>query len=567
MPRRIVPADSLRTRLAEIGGWQTAQRDDAKVALEVYRTREIDRVCALNETAFFDELFHYIREIGAWSLLEQLDPSDRKGALYPFIQFVLLTIIRCVGGIQSMLATHELLLTDEALMGMIGFNAAQVQHGSCARGLDRRTEPVSIRGALSYETVADNIVKLGRDKLEAMFNGAIGCLAAQGIFPKQIDAVLDATDDEATPTYQTDQAGEVPHVKRDKRPDVRANRHARKVEVTVWGWKVWVVWESTSKIPLAIRIDGINVSDNEHALAVLQQAKANVAGHAKLRSVALDRGFLDGKLLWAIEHNLHLLIYVPAKSNMTIAQEARRIAREAAAKAARGRTLDGCIWRERKQTVSRGAGKNASTQTLSTVVVGIRDLPCDWWTEHGSGSEANAKSFEPKLLRATVVLQWDGAPSEIDKELVLLTTDPADDPWVAFDKYDDRSLIENSCNREAKEHWWLEHHPKRSEAGVRVQAYFVFLCMALVVGFRLHKAKTDEAERRGQDTGIARYRRKLEMLNRDKLVVFLGEYFAIMQSWEFALLLGAVVREHAARGETALTVLRRYGVQLPDPGS
>jgi hypothetical protein len=562
-----VHPDDLSTRLAEISSWQTARRDDAKVALEVHQTREIDRVCALNESAFFDELFHYIREIGAWSLLEQLDPGDREGALYPFIQFVLLTIMRCVGGVQSMLATHELLLTDEALMGTIGFNAAQVQRGGTERGLSRRTEPVTICGALSYETVSDNIVKLGREKLEAMFNGAIACLAAQGMFPKQIDAVLDATDDEATATYQTDDAGEVPHVRRDKRPDVRANRHARKVEVTVWGWKVWVVWEPSSKIPLAIHIDGINISDNEHALAVLQRAAANVAGHARLRSVALDRGFLDGKLLWAIEHNLRSLIYVPAKSNMTIAQEARRIAREAAAQVAQGRTLDGCIWRERKQTVSRGAGKNASTQTLSTVVVGIRDLPCDWWTERGSSSDANAKSFEPKLLRATVVLQWDGAPSETDKELVLLTTDPADDPFVAFDKYDDRGLIENSCNREAKEHWWLEHHPKRSEAAVRVQAYFVFLCMALIVGFRLHKAKTDEAERRGQDTGIARYRRKLEMLNRDKLVVFLGEHFAILRSWEFALLAGLIVREHAAQGETAHTVLRRYGVHLPDPGS
>ena len=145
-------------------------------------------------------------------------------------------------------------------------------------------------------------------------------------------------------------------------------------------------------------------------------------------------------------------------------------------------------------------------------------------TEHGSSSESNSKTFQPKLLRATVVLQWDGVPAQVGKEVVLLTSDPADDLFVAFDAYDDRSLIENECNREAKEHWFLEHHPKRTEAGMRVHAYFVFFCMALVAAFRLYKAKTDAAERRGQDTGIARYRRQLEMYNRDKVVVFVGEF-------------------------------------------
>lgn len=143
-----------------------------------------------------------------------------------------------------------------------------------------------------------------------------------------------------------------------------------------------------------------------------------------------------------------------------------------------------------------------------------------------------------------------------------MTTDPAPDPFVAFDAYDDRSLIENSCNREAKEHWFLEHHPKRSEAGVRVQAYFVLLCMGLVAGFRAYKAQADEAERRGQELGITRYRRQLYVRNRDKLAVFIGVLFGIFRSYEVALLLGATVRDRAAMGESAQTVLARYGVDI-----
>lgn len=563
MPLPSQSREDLQTRLAQLSGWQTATRDEGKVIEELHRTRSIDRIYPLNEAAFFDELFHYIREIGAWPLLEGLDPDDREGALYPFIQFVLFTIMRCTGGVQSMLATHDLLLTDEALMGVLGFNAVQIQEGSTARGLGRRTHPVPIRGPFSFETVADNIVRIGPERLAHLFNGVIRCLAAQGIFAKNLDVVLDATDDEATPTYKTDDGRPVPLVTREKRPEVRANRHAKKVKVTAYGWKIWIVWEAGSKIPLAMMIDGINETDNKHALAVLRQAQKNVEGFAKIRSVALDRGFLDGKLLYQIEQE-KIMIYIPAKSNMHITKDAREIARRAASLATSGKALEGCVFQERHETVIRGSGKKAREEIQTTTLVGIRDLPCDWWNPEGSTSKANSKSFEPKLLNAVVVLRWDGASKEEEKEVVLLTTNPSQNPFVAFDAYDDRSLIENACNREAKEHWFLEHHPQRSEAGVRVHAYFVFVCMALIAAFRAYKSKTDEAERLGQETGITRYRRQLEVQNRDKVVVFIGPHFGILRNWEFALLVGVTVKERSLMGETVQTVLLRYGVTIPD---
>lgn len=563
MPRKVTNKEELRTRLAELSNWQTATRDDARVARELHETRSLDQVCPLSEAAFFDELFHYVHEIGAWELLAELDPKTRDGALYPFLQFVLFTIMRCVGGVSSMLATRDVLLTDEALMGLLGFNAVQVRDGSNERGLSQRTKPVEIRGAFSYETVADNIVAIGKDKLAAMLNGVVRCLAKQGVFPKHIDAVLDATDDEATPGYSTDDEQAVPSVTREKRPDVRANRHATKVKVTVFGWKVWVVWEPTSRIPLAIAIDGINVSDNEHAYEVLAQARKNVEGYAMLRSVALDRGFLDGKLLSKIETD-GVIVYIPAKSNMTITADAREIARRAEALAAQGQVLEGTTYKERIEKVKHGAGKNATFEERKTVLVGIQKMPCDWWCAEGSSSAANSKSFEPKLLNVTVVLRWDGAPANAEKEVVFLTTHPSTDPFVAFDAYDDRSLIENTCNREAKERWFLEHHPKRSEAGMRVQAYFVFMCMGLISAFRVYQERAEAAERQGEETGIGRFRRQLELRNRDKVVVFCGEHFGIFRNFEFALLVGVTVRDRALMGESPLTVLKRYGALPPD---
>lgn len=334
----------------------------------------MDQVYPLNEAAFFDELFHYLREIGAWELLEDLDRKNRQGALYPFLQFVLFTIMRCVGGLQSMLATRDVLLTDEALMGVLGFNAAQVRDGSNERGLSRRTKPVEIRGAFSYETVADNIVVAGKDKLVAMFNGVVRCLAKQGMFPKRIDAVLDATDDEATPGYETDDGKEVPSVTREKRPDVRANRHAKKIKVTVFGWKVWVVWEPVSRVPLALAIDGINVADNVHAYEVIAQARKNIEGYATIRSVALDRGFLDGELLSKLDGH-GVIVYIPAKSTLTITTDAREIARrvpqlQGTSRGGRARGRG-----HRHRSVPPEAGDEEPRQGRGLLRRALRDLP------------------------------------------------------------------------------------------------------------------------------------------------------------------------------------------------
>lgn len=238
MGRRSQIREDFTNRLADISDWHTATRDDRQVARQLYETHTIEAVHAMDEAVFFDEFFHYLREIGAWPLLEELDPEGRQGPLYTFIQFVMVVLMRCVGGVQSMLAMRDLLLTDEALMELVGFNAHQVKAGSTKRGLERRTTPVEIRGPFSIDTVADNIVSVGNEQLVKMFNGVIRCLVKQKLLGKNLDVVLDCTDDEATPSYKTDDGRPVPHVTREKRPDVRANRHAKKVEVTVYGWKL-----------------------------------------------------------------------------------------------------------------------------------------------------------------------------------------------------------------------------------------------------------------------------------------------------------------------------------------
>jgi len=85
-----------------------------------------------------------------------------------------------------------------------------------------------------------------------------------------------------------------------------------------------------------------------------------------------------------------------------------------------------------------------------------------------------------------------------------------------------------------------------------VHVHFVFLLMGLLAAFRADQA----AEARGEETGMARYRRAVERANRDRVLVRDGDRYAILWAWELAVLAGLRLRWHPA--ETAATIRTRY---------
>src|SRR5438105_143301 len=72
--------------------------------------------------------------------------------------------------------------------------------------------------------------------------------------------------------------------------------------------------------------------------------------------------------------------------------------------------------------------------------------------------------------------------------LVYLTNAPVRDPFVSFDTYDWRSVIENSIFKEGKYPWHLRRFPQRTEATVVVHCHFTLAVMALCTAFRLWQA-------------------------------------------------------------------------------
>ena len=524
--------EQLQETLCDRLFWHTAERDDAKVAEYLYHRREMDVVYAMDEATLFDSFFTYLQEIEVFPLFDHLDPHQQQRKNVSFIQLVLVLLMKVVGSIKTMEETSDLLLTDELLMSMCGFNAYQVRNGSCERGLKLRTTPIpEIRGSLCVDTVANHIVTITPRRIENFFNRCIQHLARQGMFPKEIHAAGDCTLYETTSKFKG--CGSVTHKRKVKARGYRKHGELKEVSVTLYGWKIWAIYEIKTGIPLAITIDTIEKPDNLHLRAVLEQAKENVAESSTIDSLVIDRGFLDGKLLYEIDLQ-GLEFVIPLKRNMEAAKDARQLALD----------CETFIPMSREIEVTHGYGKKKYTEKVITTLGAVPDLlTCDWFNPEGSKANTAKKDYEPIPLNAVVVKTWDNKIPPVEKQVVFVTNMDVKDPFIAFDRYDERSLMENNLFKEVKQNWHLEHPPKKTKEGVYIQTYTTMAMKALTTAFLKWQEEQLQLEALGKKSTWQMYRRKLKVLNRNKLIVFAGRHFGIFPSHEVFMLANVPVRD------------------------
>lgn len=559
MPQRKLTEVDLASRVAQLSKTLVlCRRDDAAVVKALYETRTVDDVQALDKVTFFDEFFTFLRDLGVWELLEKLDPELRKRASIPWAAMIGVYAMRVGMGVPSMPQTEGVILTDPALMALFGLDG-YVQRGMTQRGVSRAQELPEVRGAFSGEAMVDSLVEISLQKLAETFNAVIKILAEKGYFPGKVHAVVDCTDFEATPKYRMRDGGEVASVTRKKRPDHRHNRHAPKVATTVWGWKIWLMFCPVSGMPIALHVDRINVDDRKWMKELVKQGQANLGG--RLKTVAFDRGFWDGQDLYQVAEDVPF--FIPGKSKLEITQEARRRALAVYGRYQQGLSIEDAVVAVRPIKVVSGRGKDRREQEQKLIVIGLKELDCPTYAKEPPGSKVHSKSFEAGKLNAAVVMEDPSypRPEEDEKHLTILTCAPMDsakDVLSAYDRFDERGVIENSGNKQAKREWALECPLEKSEAAVELHAHFVFMLMGLMAAFRAQQEAAEKAESRGEDTGMGRYRRAIERANRDKVVVFDGDCYAVIMAWEMAALMGVQMRKHASA--SVESILERYGV-------
>jgi hypothetical protein len=138
---------------------------------------------------------------------------------------------------------------------------------------------------------------------------------------------------------------------------------------------------------------------------------------------------------------------------------------------------------------------------------------------------------------------------------VFLTNASVEQPLRSFDDYDDRSLIENCCIKEATQQWNLGHPPQKTERAVRVHVMFTLLMFALATAYRLPCERED---RGGEPVGWQRWRRQLLEETRDQVIVFAQGTYGIFHLAEYSLLVGVKLKDVPPGIGTRQGVLANY---------
>ncbi len=528
--------------------WQVAGRDDTAVARAVHGGLEIDGIYGLNEAGLLDDFFDFLEQIGAMQVFEAVAPLGVRRIMVPFVQYVLLYVCRVLLAVPSMNALSSLLFSNMAAMNLVGFNAHQVKNGVCRRG--RKDEDLRA-GPICDDTLSRNILKIPLDGLTNFFNGVIRCLAVFGLFPRRIWVIMDGSDLPTTSLY--DGCGSVTRKKKTK------NKFGRweTVEVTVFGFKLLAVFYGRLRIPLSARIVPIQEPEGRHLIELLEEARENLkAGGVEIEGVVVDRAYLDGEELWKL-HTRGVHFVVPAKSGMTVSEDARGLA----ASDLKPRRYEA----RRVRKITRGIGRQARVVEVETRLVGISGLTTyAQYGEPGCGKEAYKKDGRSNPINAVVVRTWDGKEYGPRGGPAYLTDLPVDKPFIAFDRYDERSVIENGLFKEGKGPWRLRRFPQKSAAGVQVHVLFVLAAMALTNAYRTVRRREEQKRQRKLKeepwTGFEQYRREMRRKSKDQGIVFVGDCYGIFYLSELFILMGRKVKDLPAGIEKAEDILCKYGI-------
>jgi hypothetical protein len=532
--------------------WKLACRDDAKVAQGLYAGEAIEEMHELSDAGLLDEFFVFLQDLGMLQAFEQVSVAGAKRMLVPTVQFVLLYLLKVFFGGQSMNELPRMLFSDLGLMELVGFNAHQCENGLTKRG-DAQRKTKQKQGPLSAQCLADNISKLTEEEMERLFNQMVQLLARRGMFSGKLLVALDGSKLPTPKSYEG--CGKL---KQTRSVKVKGQKEAATEEYYVYGWKVLVLIEVQTRLPLAMKVVKIQEYEGSWLIPLLEQAQRNLGEHAHIDSTVIDRGYLDGDDLWQL-HQRGILFVIVGKANMAVVQDAQGLAKGERA-----------VVRER--VVGHGHGKKATQERLRTEVVGIAALTSyDSYGEAEQTQYAGRRDYVGQPINAVVVRRWENRVPK-GGGTVYLTNGEVSDPFRIFDTYDWRSVIENGIFKEGKHPWHLLRFPKRTQAAVMVHCFFTLLVMGLCTAFRLWQAQLATTPTSSTEVvpslssallggeGTARWRQRLREENRDKLIVFIGHAYGIFHLAEFAILTHLPLRRLPSSLGSPQAILQRFGI-------
>ena len=468
--------------------WRFFTQNQKEVAAKIAEGN-YDLICGTG-WGFLDELFVFLFELGYFKGFDFKSEGYQR-IMIPMAKLLLLYELKALLGVESMNQTPELLFKDVALLKIIGFTAQEIKEGFSKRGDGKHIGP------MHQDTLADCINRLSPAEVENLLNASIKLLINKK-FLGSSTFILDASDLETTEKYEN--CGSV--TRKEKKVDKKGQIH--EIEVTVYGWKVLVLYEHKSHIIVAVKVVHINEHESKYTLELVEKAKENLGEKAKMKLLLIDRGFLDGETLWKLKFTEKIDFIIPSKSNMAITTDVRDLLK-----------------------ISDSASHFSSGELEVFGISGVNTWDC--YTSEENYKCKNRKDFKPSKLNVAAVRHFDKMNYSAGEEKIFLTSLPVKNPEKIIEHYKNRFSIEISVFRESKQGWCLKKFPMKTENAVINHVMLTFIMFNGVNAFR---------SKRGQkfaNSGIKRWRLK-HARSIHQVVVFAGDYYGIFDIEEVMML-------------------------------
>src|SRR5207253_3806401 len=177
------------------------------------------------------------------------------------------------------------------------------------------------QGPISAPCLADTISKLSEEEMQRLFNQMVQLLARAGMFSGKLVVALDGS---KLPTPQSYEG--CGKLKQTRSVKVKGQKEAATEEYYVYGWKVLVLIEVQTRLPLAMKLVKIQEYEGKWLVPLLEQAQQNLGTHAHIETIVVDRGYLDGEDLWRV-HQKGVLFVICGKASMAVTQDAQGVAK------------------------------------------------------------------------------------------------------------------------------------------------------------------------------------------------------------------------------------------------
>ena len=478
--------------------WQFYKRAQREVYRKL-KARERPEAVVGAGWGFLDHFFIFLFSLGFFARID-FRPKRVKRVMIPTVLMILTYEVKQLMGISSMNQLEEHLFRDTALLKIIGFTARQIQEGFCCRGKEKR------RGPMHRDTLADLLSKFSSKEVDFILREAVRVLVKHRLIRGRT-YILDATDLPTTKHYKG--CGMKKVVKKVW------SKEGKEVETVtyVYGYKLLVLMEGRHKIVVAARVVKINEHEKNFTKELIREAQQRTGGAVKV--LLVDRGFIDGVLLWWLWKKMRIRFVIPARSNMEVSQDIRGFRSEKA----------------------DGQGVFVE-QTKKMKVMGVKGLlSYDQFGEEEHRRRKGRKDFKANPINGVMVLRWDGKDYGPGKEKVFLTNFSVSRPMKIIEQYDLRSEIENQGFRELKQGYHLLKYPQKTVAAVRAHAVLTLIIYSLVNAY-----KSEQGQRLAH-LGIRRWRAKQMGQSIHKMIVYYEGIYGIVDVEELFYVMDMTPKE------------------------